>query len=995
MAVKRKKAYKPRRGIHFDRSILQGPAAAFLGSDLQVVTITGSVQRSVTELDGEYKYPTVPFAGYPKSPGDMHVACLGNGDWVDGFLCEEYDSGLTSSFNTSHVLHQTGSNISFRNIGFRGPADDYAIGLTATGTLAYFTASDLTHYGIGSGSDLAILFVGKQSSGGGTERSLFYKYAGGSTGGYICNVSQAVYEDEPGIFTMRHTVDFYDETGAKGSVFGDVPFNQWYVGLLTFERAANSASFTTINMETGKYHPGSSNDISTWTGTMGSVAAGGEFSLGGYPTFSRNPPDITLSAFYIASGTNAAAGFIGNEENILRSFSRIIFAKNGYLFSGSAVIDKRFGNSYESLFARQLLLGLGTASLGRARGVSVVTTGTIPSWTNRHLGGGNRAYVSNVLTSSHHETVYNSFFSGTEPVETTAVPASASMYYSKHSRYRHVVVKKSASIQDLTRLPTTMDGMTPVYFVAGKGTDITTVTGTLSYFPQTQYALQDSTVLVPALIPIEVPFSGRIVDIKVWIELMQTSGSGETDSAGNYPLGCLSIALRSPNVRGFHAHPIRNDIALKKVFTSNIGDFSSWGAFGTIGRSLFGPDYIAPFYRDTFILWEGPGIFGEGSSGPWDVDDENGLPQFVTMKYPSWQRDRGMRTVFSDGASIPNPRHHKGPPGLNYNGAPNAYHGFNNALGFDVPWTSEAEISGAGGGNGTYHLAGSPPRGWLSGPGGTADVNEWPTTGVNYGADYLRPLYPLLDPLYQRKRYNDPVVPTKTSTGSALFDPDKWTGYRPGLRGTEVSGTWYLLLADSRQSRDTVTTYTPTYFRQVRLEFVLESGSYESWPRRADSRLNARRAQSEVLMVSISGSDAVYDGTGSWDAHISDTYHYLNDDDYRPEVSRTIGIGLLTGSAESGDYAVMYRLTGALADLSGTTPGWLLNNEFGVPRIPISSASLIDNPYVHPETVNPHDLLGERTILDGARRLADAAKDANPPLTLIKRFAVSVSGTAT
>src|SRR5690606_16763825 len=162
----------------------------------------------------------------------------------------------------------------------------------------------------------------------------------------------------------------------------------------------------------------------------------------------------------------------------------------------------------------------------------------------------------------------------------------------------------------------------------------------------------------------------------------------------------------------------------------------------------------------------------------------------VTNKYPCWQRDRSMRTIFSDGAAVSNPRHIKDPsPSLNYVGSPNAGRGFNNAYGFDVPWTSESEISGAN----TYSDAGSPPVGWLTGPGGTNDVNEWPTTGVNYGADYLKPLYPLLDPLFQRKRYGD--VPRRPNTGSALFDPGSWTGFRPGLYGTEASGTWYLLIA--------------------------------------------------------------------------------------------------------------------------------------------------------------------------------------------------------
>jgi hypothetical protein len=596
----------------------------------------------------------------------------------------------------------------------------------------------------------------------------------------------------------------------------------------------------------------------------------------------------------------------------------------------------------------------------------------------------NSSYVTTVLSSSDHEvTSLNLWRSGSEPLETTAVPASASMYYSKHGRYRHVIVKKTASVKDLIRLPAGMDGATPVYYVPGKGTDVTSVTGTVAYTSIFNYSLIGSSIKFPAVIPVEVPHRGRIVDLKVWIELMQVSGSSSVDGAGRYPLGNLAIAIRSPNLSGFHAHPIRNDPILKKVFTSDLAEFTAVSDHDPIGRSLFGPDYISPFYRDSFILWEGPGLFEKTSYGPWDADNHT-----LTRRYPSWQRDRSMRTVFSDGAAIPNPRHAvPGGSSGSYNGAPNSYFGFNSAFGFDVPWTSAAEISGAN----TYQMAGSPPKGWLNGPGGTNLIDEWPTTGVNYGAEQLRPLYPLLDPLYQRKRYGD--IPVRLTTGSALFDPGRWTGFRPGLRGTEASGTWYLMIGDNRFTLSgTNGTYTPTYFQQVRLEFILASGSESEFTLRRQSRVRARRARSEVLILTISGSDFLTGMTGSWDAHTSDTY--LADDQVWPEIGRTIGITLLTGSAENADFALYYRLSGSLADISGTTPGWLLNNQFAVPVIPISSASLVEFTTTAVNSINPQEIITVRPAIDSAQRLAEAAEDVQPLKTRVAVLAELLSGSS-
>lgn len=121
------------------------------------------------------------------------------------------------------------------------------------------------------------------------------------------------------------------------------------------------------------------------------------------------------------------------------------------------------------------------------------------------------------------------------------------------------------------------------------------------------------------------------------------------------------------------------------------------------------------------------------------------------------------------------------------------------------------------------------------------------------------------------------------------------------------------------------------------------------------------------------------DLSGSWDSYVSETYLDLPT---WSEVGRTFGVRLNSGSFDPSNFALIYRLTGTLADISGSAPGWLLNNIFGMPSIPESSASLV--PYV-PYTASiapPQNFITPTKTLDGARRLADVAADLNPPRTL-------------
>lgn len=273
-------------------------------------------------------------------------------------------------------------------------------------------------------------------------------------------------------------------------------------------------------------------------------------------------------------------------------------------------------------------------------------------------------------------------------------------------------------------------------------------------------------------------------------------------------------------------------------------------------------------------------------------------------------------------------------------------------------------------------------------------MNEWPTTGVNYGTNTIRPLYPLLDPVTQRKRVTPEARPQNSASDD--FRPDLWVGTRPGLRGTEVSGTWELLLLCGGSPSNTV--IGNMFFRQVRLEFTIETPSYTR-PRRVSRRRKAVIGGTR-LISSISGSDATLYPVGAisqragWDSWISDQYVTV---DSAGEVDRSFGISLNDGTAPAGT-ALLYRLTGALADAIGTTtPSWLLSGQGGMPVLPESSSSLV--PIVRqPVVAAPFaDFIQPRRDLDLTQLLTSIASDSNPKKSLrdlAESFSASSTGSA-
>lgn len=590
------------------------------------------------------------------------------------------------------------------------------------------------------------------------------------------------------------------------------------------------------------------------------------------------------------------------------------------------------------------ILGLGVGGLGYDSSIVQPQLTDVPSWTNRHLGR-NSAFVITALSSSDHEVkILNAYRSGSEDIGGDVVTVDSDLYYSKRT-LKKVTVKKTASFFDTVFDSGDIHEFIPIQFTASMGTLLNDVSGTVY---NTDFAAsRQSSTETPAHIYIDVPVSGKIVDISVWVELHHASASAAVPPNLALPLGMLGMAIKSPNVACGWGHPVAGAMGLSDANTDQ-------------------------FYANSFLLWEGTvwspfaTAFSHGVTWGSEGTDPVLLANF-REHYCSWERDFSMRTVFNDGARVRNPRHVLGPISGNYHGSPNAALGLNSAWGAGVYWTGSV---------------GSPPVGWLSGPGGTASANEWPTTGSNRGADYLKPIYPMLDTIEVSLAPESPGIQYEDFYFSVPLrsQVSKIRGIRKGLRGTEMKGRWKILFACD--AAGSTTSYHRLYFRQVRLEITYEENEGVSL-RRSSSRVSPNRAGPRSL-VEISGTAPV----------TASNFIRVIDPEYA-EVGRSFGIQLLTGSVNFSAAALTYRLTGTLADTSGSAPGWLLNNMFGMPMIPQNSSSLVDNQPQPIQTINPNDILATRPLVDPAYRLKDAATDAKKPKIRLRTFADILSGTLT
>lgn len=533
-----------------------------------------------------------------------------------------------------------------------------------------------------------------------------------------------------------------------------------------------------------------------------------------------------------------------------------------------------------SLYDR-LLMGKALSSELGFESVAGNLTAQPPSWVQAHTRM-NQAFVIGAISSSMHEvTNLNAYLSGAGPLETSAVPASSSMYYSKENRFRNVIYKVSASDVLATQLGATYVPVSGVYLTAS-----------------------NSTFLSPWSIPFSIDDYGRIRDIKVWIEFIH-SGSFLTRS-----LSEVAISLRSPNVNFGYAHPWYDS----SKTLENIFSYASLASL-TLPK--------CNFIKSSYLLWEGSRV----------------VDPLYAHKLCSWDTDRHMRTIFSDSSANPNPRHLdplyakngeiptggvnqlSGSSPAHLGGSPTA-----SFVGGYYPWFADPRINGL---NNSSGGSTSPPPGWLTGPGGTAAVNEFATTGSNNGLKDIRPIYPLLDDIFVK-----PPWPWESGSYNTLLtgfeeieEIYKNTVMRPGLRGTEVHGVWKLMFGLEQ----------PVFFRQARLEFIIDQRAGNEIRQRLFDRggpvYKPNRLIRRAILTCSLGARSDFVPLGPL------VYVY---DKAIEEYGRTVGITDDTGSF--ADFSVFTRITGTLSEyLTGSTHAGarhaFLHNEFGTPYIPLSSGS--------------------------------------------------------
>jgi hypothetical protein len=205
-------------------------------------------------------------------------------------------------------------------------------------------------------------------------------------------------------------------------------------------------------------------------------------------------------------------------------------------------------------------------------------------------------------------------------------------------------------------------------------------------------------------------------------------------------------------------------------------------------------------------------------------------------------------------------------------------------------------------------------------------------------------VYPLLDTI-REVSYPPP---------SGTYGQTIYTGIRPGLRGTQINGTWWLVIMDRAGSSMGM---DGSWFRQVRLEITYDQGrSIKNTLTSSHLRFKKNGVSSSprvACMVRDAANYMALSGTSTWNG-IGFRHNlcvvYVDPVDTH---GRTVGITDNTGSAQN--FAVFTRMTGALADrlllsASLTAPGSgtahalysYLNNPYGTPYIPLSSGSSVD-----------------------------------------------------
>lgn len=271
---------------------------------------------------------------------------------------------------------------------------------------------------------------------------------------------------------------------------------------------------------------------------------------------------------------------------------------------------------------------------------------------------------------------------------------------------------------------------------------------------------------------------------------------------------------------------------------------------------------------------------------------------------------------------------------------------------------------------------------------GQFDPDTFVTEGDQLGPAQIRPVYPILDDIYVRKIWDEPLgdnvdAPHISSNRKEII------GFRPGLRGTEMSGTWKLLIAgaeDPSAPIDQVRGILPDahsglWIRQVRLEFVKENGE-RSWEMYPSKERRFKRAD-YVPVPEGPRLISIVSGSSEWDVGLNYVETIT-----MPEYGRTISI-TDDPFVPHSSWAVHARITGLLsATLAarGEDPSeWFLKNQFGTPYIPDSTSSLSFGTSSIGVEIDRMDVSGSKFMFDSTMGIKPSTPSANDLTSLLNR----------
>lgn len=584
----------------------------------------------------------------------------------------------------------------------------------------------------------------------------------------------------------------------------------------------------------------------------------------------------------------------------------------------------------------------------------------------------------------------------------------APKFYNKKQRFQRIIYKVSASGDFNTLYPpyaNTEDysdnTITPYSFPEKLDIPESALTRNAIYEPRSGSFVYNK-ISNPRRVQFNVSEYGKIVDVKVWVEFLHDT-CGMVEAFKRYEYGVSTwqyyssaqgnlqntvVTLKSPNVEFYSGFPIGNCDKIAK--TKNYESISRKNL-----NEAYAYEKLQPIFLSSYLLWVGKYYLGVNITNHGD------------LSYSTWNYDYHMRTIFTDSSPNSNPLHlekyypnassswqgisthnitasaHLAPNSVfrditkrlkNQTGASNCdwytvTPSIPTVTGCFTPWFYDRDhwinpnLAGATASFPLSENVSAVPKGWNTGPFVAGNYpshvdGEYQTIGRSFGPNTIKPLYPLLSDIQEVIITENLLEADYEAQGFPRIKKYD-SGFRPGLKGTEVHGTWELQFGMPQDTYNNTGSYPGSgyspfgiWFRQARLEFIVDTGEdgcqNNTIRQRYNKKSNPVREQKKLVHI-MSGNLAF--------SFRRDSINYVYENQ-QEQYGRSVG---MSKNTEETNFAVFSRITGSLEDnviamgndAFNNLQNHFINNEFGTPYIPISSGSGVSasfNPFSEWET---------------------------------------------